>query len=326
MRKLSVIFVLWLVLLLSACASNDAPIIETQPPTLPATPTEEPIVFEANAPLINMRVVPAYNQPEEEIFSSDELKDIYDGQIYSCSCADIFIQIDGVEMSFRDAVLGKHITIDDFLAGLHSDARNGYCVETYGSYLGLTHFIYTYENYQVVLYDDLWEAPNGESYLVREIRIGRFFYEFDPTRYARFYIDEEGFEVSYRREDWGLTFEVLEVTPTSVRVKVTQQGGQQFGQLQAALKSVPVFKNMEGYLNTNHGTRAYTEATPSDGFITMNGTTEFTFDWSKDLGELPSGLYSIDFMIYDIYDADQIHPFTKNYKDSEIYNFIFEIP
>lgn len=328
MKKLSIILVLLLVFLLTACtASSREPALETQPPTLSNLPTEAASLSSVNAQLINLRLIGSANITGEQCITSEELEGIYDGEIYYSYSSDVLIKIDDTEMSLRDAILNRCISVEEFLAGLRTDARNGYCEETYGSYLGLTHFIYTYKQYHVVVYDDLWEAPNGESFLVREIWIQPgYVSEFDPTGIARMYQDENGIDISYRREDWGLTFEVVEVTPTSVRVNVIQQGGQQFGQLQADLKSVPVFKNIEGFLNTKHGTRAHTEATPSDGLITMNGTTEFTFDWSKDLGELPSGLYSIYFMIYDIYDPAQIHPFTKNYKDSEAFCFVFEIP
>ena len=329
MKKLSIILVLLLVFLLTACATNSlqesAP--ETQPPTLSNPPTEAASLSSDNAQLINFRLIGSANSTGEQCITSEELEGIYDGEIYYYHSSDVLIKIDDTEMSLRDAILNQCISVEEFLAGLRTDARRGYCEETYGSYLGLTHFIYTYKQYDVIVYDDLWEAPNGESFLVREIWIQPgYLSEFDPTGIARKYQDENGNDISYRREDWGLTFEVVEVTPTSVRVNVIQRGGQQFGQLQADLKNVAIAAAEKGYLNTIHGTRAYAEVSPADGLITMNGNTEFIFDWSKDLGELPSGSYGVGFTVDDIYDAAQIHPFTKNYKDSDVYGFEFEIP
>ena len=326
MRKLSVSFALLLVLALNACAANNVSMltVESQPPTLPVTSTEAKNASEADGPLINLTLIKADKATQYQRLTEEELTGIYNGVIDYTGFSDVLIKIDGADMSLREAILDQHISVENFIAGLQTDARNGYCKEIYETDIDLTHFLYRYNTFEVAVFNDVWEAPNGEKVLARDIWI-RQSWHFNDGIY-RTYLDDEGNEVGRRKEDWGLTFEVIEATPTCVKVNITQHGGQQFGQLEINIPYAIIFAETGGFLRTANDTQPRMSGFPSDGRITMNGTTEFTFDWSDELCELPSGKYWIDFGVNDVYNVNTIHPFTKNYTDYQMYYFEFEIP
>ena len=89
---------------------------------------------------------------------------------------------------------------------------------------------------------------------------------------------------------------------------------------------MPIFAVKPAYLRTSNNAEPKMTGIPSDGLITMNGKTEFTFCWAEYLGELSSGKYWIIFGIKDIYDPESIHPFLRDYTEHQVYSFEFEIP
>ena len=326
MRKLSVLFALLLVLLLNACAANNVsmPTVESQPPTLPITSTEAKNTSEADGPLINLTLIKADKATQYQRITEEELTGIYNGVIDYTGFSDVLIKIGGTDMSLREAILDRHISVEEFIARLQTDARNGYCKEIYETDIDLTHFLYRYNTFEVAVFNDVWEAPNGEKILARDIWIDQSWH-FNDGIY-RTYLDDEGNEVGRRKEDWGLTFEVIEATPTCVKVNITQHGGQQFGQFEINIHYASISGETGGFLRTANNTQPRMTGFPSDGRINMNGTTEFTFDWSNELGELPSGTYWMSFGVNDVYNANLIHPFTKDYTDYQSYFFEFKIP
>lgn len=326
MRKLSVYLILVLVLLLSACGarSNIEFATETQPPTLSSYPTKTVNQSVPDDPRISLTLIKADKPTNHQRLTEEDLEGIYDGVIDHTGFSDVLIKIDGADMSLREAILDQHISVEDFIAGLQTDARNGYCKEIYETDIDLTHFLYRYKTFEVAVFNDVWEAPNGKKVLARDIWIDQSWHFYDGIR--RTYLDDERNEVNRLKEDWGLSFEVLEATPTSVRVKVVQKGGQQFGQLQVNILHADIAGETGGVLRTANNTEPQMTGFPADGLLTMNGTTELTFDWSKDLGSIPSGKYWINFAVNDVYNIHSIHPFTKNYTDDQVYFFEFEIP
>ena len=326
MRKLSVYLILVLVLLLSACGarSNIEFATETQPPTLSSYPTKTVNQSVPDDPRISLTLIKADKATNHQRLTEEDLEGIYDGVIDHTGFSDVLIKIDGADMSLREAILDQHISVEDFIAGLQTDARNGHCKEIYETDIDLTHFLYRYNTFEVAVFNDVWEAPNGEKVLARDIWI-RQSWHFNDGIY-RTYLDDEGNEVGRRKEDWGLTFEVIEATPTCVKVNITQHGGQQFGQFEINIPYASISGETGGFLRTANNTQPRMTGFPSDGRINMNGTTEFTFDWSNELGELPSGTYWMSFGVKDIYDTNLVHPFTKDYTDYQSYFFEFEIP
>ena len=114
-------------------------------------------------------------------------------------------------------------------------------------------------------------------------------------------------------EDWGLTFELSNVTSHGVTVTCTQSGGQQIGQLKINNYHVVVPGD-------------WTDIQDCEVELTMDGTCQFTIDWSKCYGELPSGTYYLMLSVYDIYDESQLHPFMDNFQDWQLHDIEFTIP
>lgn len=315
MKKIVIISFL-LCILLVGCASDD--ISQSNLPHISETElSTSPL---SSSPNVVLTLVRNEDDSESLSLSEDELQSIYNGSINFPSYLNVLIDINGESIPIRDAILEKRISVEEFIAGIRTDARNGYCTESYESELGLTYFLYTYRNFEVAIFDDVWEAPNGEAFLVRDIYINKKG-GFNSESIARFYTNEDGEEISYKREDWGLEFETQSITPTGLVVRITQSDGQQLGQLQMDNIYTAVICS-SGFLKENGDF----SMSPSDGLIEMNGSSEIAFDWSACLGELPSGDYALSFRVKDVYDPNNIHPFTKNYTDLQIYSIQFEIP
>lgn len=320
-KNIVVIFFILLTFLMTGCVNAVDTTLSTEPTILL---TEQPTTPASETPNITLTLVP--NEDGARIYrylTEEDLDGIYNGSINFSAYLNVLIDINGESMPIREAILDKHITVEEFIAGIRTDARNGFCVESYESELGLTYFLYTYSNFEVAIFDDVWEAPNGESFLVRDIYIDKKD-GFISEAIGRYYTNDEGQEINYKREDWGLSFEVIDATPSNVRIKATQTDGQQFGQLQ--IRGRVIISSSNSIPGTAFNTQPYISVSPAEGSFTMEGISEFTFDWSEDIGELPSGTYSIAFMVEDIYDTEALHPFTKNYTDLQFYYFEFEIP
>lgn len=111
-------------------------------------------------------------------------------------------------------------------------------------------------------------------------------------------------------EDWGLTWTVAEVTPTSAKLRCTQQGGQQLGQL-------AVFSCLMFQKDSNWEPQRFDVDIP----LTMGGDSEITLDWTEKLGALAPGQYTLKLGVEDRYDPDGVHPLLlmHNYKDLQGY-------
>lgn len=315
MKKIVIISFL-LCILLVGCASDD--ISQSNLPHISETElSTSPL---SSSPNVVLTLVRNEDDSESLSLSEDELQSIYNGSINFPSYLNVLIDINGESIPIRDAILEKRISVEEFIAGIRTDARNGYCTESYESELGLTYFLYTYRNFEVAIFDDVWEAPNGEAFLVRDIYINKKG-GFKSEAITRFYTNDAGQEISYKHEDWGLTFETQSVTPTSLVVCVTQSGGQQLGLLQIDNIYTSII-NSFGFLKEDGDF----SISSNDGLIEMNDSSEITFDWSACLGELPSGDYTLSFAIKDVYDPNDIHPLMKNYTDLQMYTIQFEIP
>lgn len=93
------------------------------------------------------------------------------------------------------------------------------------------------------------------------------------------------------RDDWGVSFEVLEAAPTHLTVRCTQSGGENTGRLRLGEGLVRGSFFMEDpYVDPSE-----------EVFIENSGVTEFTIPWPEAWGPLPAGEYVYEFYLRDTY-------------------------
>lgn len=250
-------------------------------------------------------------------FSTDELGGNFNRGLLYRRVKDVTIEIDGEEIALEAALDQGIITEDTLWYYGQQDARNGFCQENWGSRLGLSWVTFDYGDYSVVMAKDIYETPDGQQHLISSMKVH------DPQNgkysepiYGSYY-DEETYQ-RIDREDWGLAFEVLEVTPEGVTVRSTQSGGQQIGILNITLLNI--------YSDTGYAA----SAAGADGFeqipLNMNSETEFTINWSESCGQLNTGNYRLAFEIMDGYEPEDVHPLMRNYHDIQVYEVEISIP
>lgn len=66
-------------------------------------------------------------------------------------------------------------------------------------------------------------------------------------------------------------------------------------------------------------------APPANGPLTMEGTTQLSFDFEDPFGSLSAGEYMLTMEIVDHYDASEVHPLMHNYRDTQWYSIEFTI-
>ena len=310
-RILSIIsLILAAVLLLCAgCANEKAP--DTANTT--QTPTEtEPASME------HLRLSVSYHADADSVdFTSDELGGNFtEGLSYRLNITGASIEIDGQSMPLNEALRDGFITEEEIFCDARLDAKEGFCEETYESLNGLTNFTFTYPGYKLRLLYDIYECPDGEQRLISYMVVYGRDKDLSP---CHLFIDEEK-EVIYDQEDWGLDFEITEVSSTGLTLRCTQSGGQLIGQPE--IQSYWLVPRSGKDLTRNEGF----EATPSlNATLQTDDVTELTIDWTAPYGQLPSGEYEIDFRIKDIYDESQKHPLMRNFYDTQFYVLYFTV-
>lgn len=285
-------------LLLTGCGS------QAQSATAPAAVQEET----ASAPVqegqrLHLAVVP--EEGSLESFPMPQSTEKTYGEITYVGVKDVRLQLSGGEKALAQALSDGDISLGEISAYAQLDARNGICQEEYTSKNGLAQYCYTYPEYRLYLVHDIYELPNGTAIPVQELRIC------DPSEeegVTSVYTDEAGNILDM--EDWGLTWTVAEVTPTSAKLRCTQQGGQQLGQL---VVTTCMVSRQDG----SEGPQLFGVDIP----LTMGGDCEITLDWAEELGALAPGQYTLRLGVEDRYDPDGVHPLLlhHNYKDIQGY-------
>lgn len=108
-------------------------------------------------------------------------------------------------------------------------------------------------------------------------------------------------------EDWGLCFEIFRLDPSGITINCSQPGVQQMRLLNAG---VPILSRKDSDTLSLEQVQSLTEEgevvpftgnkqwTPSpDGFLTMEGTKELSFNFAQLYGQLPTkkALQNFDF-------------------------------
>lgn len=321
MRKyILTLMTLTMLTILSGC--GEAP--KTEPPAT------EPAIAETTVPTAAASVSPeqklrfSVTEAEQTDYVKEELGGGANAYIVYSGLSEVNINIDGTDVPLAEAVREGKLTLPEIFAFARMDAQNGFCAEAYTSARGLTHFTYTYPQCELRLAYDVYETPDGKQTLINEIQV------FDLTGDARgisdYYVDPESkWGYFLDREDWGLTFEAADVSPTRITLDYTQQGGQQIGGLQIegyTLYSAENYGEPDGSGRIGQATRNSGEfPIPLPG----DSSGQITIDWPETAGTLAPGEYYLKLSISDIYDKSEAHPLIVKYHERQSYYVVFSV-
>ena len=241
--------------------------------------------------------------PEEQLGGN------FDADITYTDLSEVTIDIDVKTVKLEDAIRDGTISVEEIFAYARLDARSGFCKETFESHNGLSKFIYRYHNFDLHLTYDVFETPDGQQHLISDLSVCRA-----GKKISTLYFDDET-GMYLGREDWGITTEVTEVSPTGITFEITQAGGQQIGTLKTYTFLLDSETEQKSILQ---------DVLEVD--ITMGGTTTVTWNWEESCGALPPGTYRLNFEVMDIFDKSQVHPLMQDFQNRQYYGFTFIIP
>lgn len=282
------------------------------PDTTDATDAAEDIVHTGDdVPALNLTVTRVGNT-DSQIFSPEEIGNNFNQGMSYCGVTDVSISLNSGDERLEDALKNGDITEEEIFFRARQDARDGRCQETFETQHGVTFYNYHYPDYDLWLVYDVFNSPNGKAYPVSQLIVFRTTPDYHLHPSCAFTDPETGAFVN--REDWGLTFELSDITSHSATVTCTQSGGQQIGQLE--VRCYTLYPDTKGIINPP---KFETE-------IAMDGTCQFSVDWSETYGDLPSGTYRLYLWVYDIYDESQLHPLMDDFQDWQVLDVELIIP
>ena len=277
-----------------------------------ATDAAKDIVHtEDDVPALNLTVTRVGNT-DSQIFSPEEIGNNFNQGMSYCGVTDVSISLNSGDERLEDALKNGDITEEEIFFRARRDARDGRCQETFETQHGVTFYNYHYPDYDLWLVYDVFNSPNGKAYPVSQLIVFRTTPDYHLHPSCAFTDPETGAFVN--REDWGLTFELSDITSQSATVTFTQSGGQQIGQLE--VRCYTLHPDTKGIINPP---KFETE-------IAMDGTCQFSVDWSETYGDLPSGTYRLYLWVYDIYDESQLHPLMDDFQDWQVLDVELIIP
>lgn len=239
--------------------------------------------------------------------------------------AEVNIVWDNQILPLNKAINAGKITVAELFAYARLDSRNGFCHEAYISNHGLSHFCYTYPECELWITFDILETPDENQHLISEV----YFYNIaDTMRNIDFsYVDETS-EWGYflDREDWGITFEVSDISPTQITINYSKHRAQEIGELslidytlfsqESTDTSDSIVKSM---VSSKRGTAVFPIS------IISEGSNCITIDWPETANPLAPGKYLLKLSVLDNYDESTIHPLMKNYYDKQSYYIEFMV-
>lgn len=250
-------------------------------------------------------------------FSPEELGGNYNNTLSYLCLQNVTVTLECGTMYLEDAIREGEITVEEMLAYARIDARNGFCGTSTYTENGLTRFTYHYPDFDLWTIHDIFETPDGREQLISDF--GLCAPGLDPSQ---FYMDEAtGKPLGY--EDWGITLEVTESSPSSIQVACSQTGGQQIGSLTTeffTLYHLSPESSMEEYIQPVSGSSNAIHMP-----ITPEGITQITIDLASCYGELPAGNYIVYLSIEDHYNQADVHPLMKNYYDEQLFDVPFSL-
>lgn len=277
-----------------------------------ATDAAKDIVHTGDDVLALNLTVTRVGNTDSQIFSPEEIGNNFNQGMSYCGVTDVSISLNSGDERLEDALKNGDITEEEIFFRARQDARDGRCHETFETQHGVTFYNYHYPDYDLWLVYDVFNSPNGKAYPVSQLIVFRTTPDYHLHPSCAFTDPETGAFVN--REDWGLTFELSDITSHSATVTCTQSGGQQIGQLE--VRCYTLHPDTKGIINPP---KFETE-------IAMDGTCQFSVDWSETYGDLPSGTYRLYLWVYDIYDESQLHPLMDDFQDWQVLDVELIIP
>lgn len=284
------------------------------------SPAPEGAVREATIPSYEAKCYLAIsltktNNENTTSFTAEETGGNFNQCLFYKGVTDVTIDINGITKKLEDALKDGDITEEEVFLLARMDARAGNCEESVESLHGVSHFTYHYPDFDLRLIYDVLEAPNGKQYLISDMLLYCGSDSYKIAADTDFTDPETGLRLD--TEDWGLAFELVDATDSGITVSCTQSGGQQIGQL--VITDYTVYTYGKEQLD-NGNAMAYSMEIP------MDGSCQFTIDWSETYGTLASGNYRLNLWVSDNYDASQIHPLMDNFRDWYVFDVEFTIP
>lgn len=255
-----------------------------------------------------------YPELEERCFRSIPPREPEGYEISYDLVENVTVEVQGERMPLEEAVSGGKITVDEILADVRRDAATGICQESTQTVNGLTRFEYAYPEMELWSICDVLETPDGAQPLIRSFTVRA---PGHPDSLSTHFFDmSTPYHYEIDREDWGLEFRVRSATPEGITLEISQEGGQQFGQLMATKYSLDA-----------SGWQPLGDADLTPGWaVKMGGDSQLTIDWAQTIGRLESGDYCLRLHIEDDYDSSDVHPLARNFWDWQSYYIEFQIP
>lgn len=255
-----------------------------------------------------------YPELEERCFRSIPPREPEGYEISYDLVENVTVEVQGERMPLEEAVSGGKITVDEILADVRRDAAAGICQESTQTVNGLTRFEYAYPEMELWSICDVLETPDGAQPLIRSFTVRA---PGHPDSLSTHFFDmSTPYHYEIDREDWGLEFRVRSATPEGITLEISQEGGQQFGQLMATKYSLDA-----------SGWQPLGDADLTPGWaVKMGGDSQLTIDWAQTIGRLESGDYCLRLHIEDDYDSSDVHPLARNFWDWQSYYIEFQIP
>lgn len=246
--------------------------------------------------------------PQEKLGVNSDYQLAYSG------VTNVSIDVDGKTYHLENAIQDGVISLDEITAYARMDAQMGYCKEKTLTNHSLTYFIYRYPKFDLRFVYDIYKTPDGKEHLIKQLYICDNAYNLET-----FYPDID-------REDWGLTFEVVDSTSTSLTVNCTQSGGQQIGELKADRYWIYALDNEGNLVDIEHSDIIHTtNQWQSKPTLSRDTTTQFTIEWTDFFGELSKGNYALSLSIIDVFDKTAVHPLMEDFQGRLTYRIDFTI-
>ena len=251
----------------------------------------------------------SYNVDQDvySTFTGDELGDTFHGTIEYLKVKDVVVSVDNSFIPLEEALRDNKITFHEIHYLAQKDAAAGICYETLESKRGLTRFTYDYISYKLIITNDIYETPDGKQHHIQDITVATT--GSDPIL-ALQHLDQE---------DWGIEFEIADVSTSGITLNYTQSGGQLIGQLIIGNYDLSRTDIMEAVFPLDY-------APPESIVIQHNTKSTITLDFEQRFGVLESGEYLLYLYLHDNYDPDQVPPLIRNYHDMQCYTIEFTIP
>lgn len=311
-RYFNLVIYIFIIFILVSCTRN------TQTNQIIESVSTDPSEYETSKFRLNISVATS-DSHAMSLLTAEDFNGNFNGTLEYYGIVDCNILVNSEIVSLNQAISNGTITTEEIIAYARIDARNNVCTELSETKNGLTGFTYQYPEFALQYVYDILEAPDGKQHLINRMIIAA------PNRVQELtanYVDNSN-EYGYLldREDWGITLEVIGITPTELTIQCVQTGGQHIGELQ--LSEYVLYTQDWDFVNSPEGSNV---GACEPIKIQQNTTSTFTVSWQNSHDTLPSGKYLLSIWIEDIYNEAEIHPLIQNYTDIQPYIIEFEIP